>query len=1168
MSITIIKRSLLVCAVFIFIIAQGAPVRAADSICAKVELEIAQELTMERVAFDAKLVLTNNLPYKDLQNIRVDLHLNNKDGVEENARFFVKLVSAENLTDGTVDGTGTVKAGARAELHWLIIPSPGAGGEDPAGIKYWVGATLSYTIEGEEDIIPIYPDVITVRPTAQLVLDYFMPYSVLGDNPFTMSVVEPPRPYELAVRVSNDGFGSAWKLKIDSAQPKITENDQGLLIDFQLLGASVNDSPVNTSLIVDMGDVASKDISTAYWEMVSTLSGRFEEFDVSFTHSDDLGGELTSLIRETNAHYLIHRVKVNLPGRDDRLDFLADTDRDEEHLPDTIFESEYRPDGSDEMADAEAVVTVVTQSALPPRPVKGASSVDVTLDLTPEFSVGPLGWIYTKMADPSQGMLELMDVVRADGVHLDPNNFWVDEGLNEDYQTIHTLQFVDYRNSLAAPETYTLVFKEPEEDTVAPTTTIVYDGPDFTDTATGTVYITPETTMFPTAQDNDGGSGVAAIYKDFNTPFYPFKFTTVGAYTLEYYSVDWKGNTEETKNVNIFVDNAAPEIVTFEATSATVTSSAPTGIVVEDTTSFTVNVIDDVTTMSVTIKVLNADGNTVRTITGIAESGVDTTFEWDGKDDSGVSVPTGDYGVELSVSDGLDDIFNAGATPHTSTSDPLGVRVTEWFVDEPLAPATEENPLLPLSDQMYPDVSGTKVVWQDKRSGDWDIYVKDIETGVVTRLTSNASDETRPSIDGDIVVWQEDVSGTFGMYGYDLLNNKPISIVSCILGDQVNPDVSGNWVVWQDNKDGNWDIYAKNISTRDPATSEPAIRVTSHERDQINPIIVGNTIVWEDYRNGLGEIYKYDLTTNTETRVTIDAEGQTIPALSDTTLVWTDERDGQKNIYRNHLTRGNLRVSYGDGNYTQGAIFGTTLVYVDYEAGTNDPNLSFQELISGVGGRLTTHPAKQEEPAVGDGIVVWQDDRDGVYQIYTSEFKVELSALGVYIRPGHNLIAVGEMIAGEYVTVQGLIAATQDNVVINRVLAYEKLHNTYTEVLPGGEENVTLVQGMALEVYAENSGWLEVAESDEKSSYTLIVGMNHIGILSLPHGYSAYDLMNSVGLNSIISVERFDNKTGLWHMAYTEVSGGDILLSGANFTIQPGDGLRISMKKRVDNWLP
>ena len=191
---------------------------AADSACAKVVLEIAQELTVERVAFDAKLVMTNNLPDKDLSDIRIDIQIKDSEGNLRNELFFMKMTTPEYA--GFSDGSGVVGAGTRAEVHWLIIPSPGAGGEDAGGVKYFVGATLTYTVAEKVDTVDINPDQITVRPTAQLVLDYFTPYQVIADNPFTQKV-EPPVPFELAVRVMNDGFGPAKKLKIDSAQPKI-----------------------------------------------------------------------------------------------------------------------------------------------------------------------------------------------------------------------------------------------------------------------------------------------------------------------------------------------------------------------------------------------------------------------------------------------------------------------------------------------------------------------------------------------------------------------------------------------------------------------------------------------------------------------------------------------------------------------------------------------------------------------------------------------------------------------------------------------------------------------------------------------------------------------------------------------------------------------------------
>ena len=46
----------------------------------------------------------------------------------------------------------------------LIIPSPGAGGESTAGLNYWVGATLTYSVDGQDEVVPVNPDKITVKP--------------------------------------------------------------------------------------------------------------------------------------------------------------------------------------------------------------------------------------------------------------------------------------------------------------------------------------------------------------------------------------------------------------------------------------------------------------------------------------------------------------------------------------------------------------------------------------------------------------------------------------------------------------------------------------------------------------------------------------------------------------------------------------------------------------------------------------------------------------------------------------------------------------------------------------------------------------------------------------------------------------------------------------------
>jgi len=152
-----------------------------------------------------------------------------------------------------------------------------------------VGATLTYTIGGEDHVTEVTPDYIFVKPMPELTLDYFLPTDVYGDDAFTHEI-EPSIPFNLGVRVSNSGAGVARSLKIDSAQPKIVENEQGLLIGFVIEGSAVNGQAATPSLLADFGDIAPNASGVARWIMTCSLSGKFVEFTAEYSHSDELGG--------------------------------------------------------------------------------------------------------------------------------------------------------------------------------------------------------------------------------------------------------------------------------------------------------------------------------------------------------------------------------------------------------------------------------------------------------------------------------------------------------------------------------------------------------------------------------------------------------------------------------------------------------------------------------------------------------------------------------------------------------------------------------------------------------------------------------------------------------------------------------------------------------------
>lgn len=389
---------------------------AQETVCARVKIEIKQELTLERQAFDAEMKISNQLDGASLTDVSVVVNVTDELGMPVqvtddpnnlNAKFFIRVSGKENIA--AVDGTGVVAPSSTATIHWLLIPAPGSAGNSPLGKKYLVGARLTYKFGAETQTLDVSPDVITVKPLPLLTLDYFLQQDVLGDDPLTTEI-EAIEPATLGVRVRNTGQAIAKNLKIDSAQPKIVENNQGLLINFKLTGSFVDDAPAQNTLLINFGDIAPATSKMGRWLLETSLAGKFTEFTASFSHADELGGALTSLLQATNAHLLIRDVRVDLPGRDMVRDFLA---KDGDGL--RVYES----DSTD---------TVVTDRSAVAQMVAGASNGG-NANFRISFPA-TAGFAYVKLPDPFNGTKALGVIQRSDAKQMLPENVWLSKTRN------------------------------------------------------------------------------------------------------------------------------------------------------------------------------------------------------------------------------------------------------------------------------------------------------------------------------------------------------------------------------------------------------------------------------------------------------------------------------------------------------------------------------------------------------------------------------------------------------------------------------------------------------------------------------------------------------------------------------------------------------------------
>lgn len=425
--------------VLAFPLAFPSVVHGAGSLCAEVKIEIAQELTLERQAFDAHMRINNGLSHITLENIAVEVSFTNGEGGvvsassdpnNPDALFFIRLDSTQNIS--AVNGSGTIGPSASADIHWLIIPAPGASNGSAQGTLYNVGARLTYSIGGEEHVTQVTPDYILVKPMPQLAVDYFLPADVYGDDAFTPET-EPPIPFSLGVRVRNNGFGVARALQIDSAQPRIVENEQGLLVGFVIEGCEVNGRASANSLLARFGDIAPGGTGLARWIMTCTLSGRFVAFEAGFSHSDELGGELTSLLDAAGTHFLVRDVLVDLPGRDAVRDFLA---KDGDIY--RVYES-----------DSGAVDTLAQD-------VSASSSLNGSGALRTLTTPVNAGFIYARLPDPYNGQKRIKEVTRSDGKWVKSENVWLSKTRNGSQGWNHFVNLFDANGTGA----YNIAFED------------------------------------------------------------------------------------------------------------------------------------------------------------------------------------------------------------------------------------------------------------------------------------------------------------------------------------------------------------------------------------------------------------------------------------------------------------------------------------------------------------------------------------------------------------------------------------------------------------------------------------------------------------------------------------------------------------------------------------
>lgn len=526
-------------------------------------------------------------------------------------------------------------------------------------------------------------------------------------------------------------------------------------------------------------------------------------------------------------------------------------------------------------------------------------------------------------------------------------------------------------------------------------------------------------------------------------------------------------------------------------------------------------------------------------------------FSWDGKDNQGVVVMPGWYTIKITLNDGLG----------RSTSEVKIVRVGKIMTDEDLVPDGQTTL------QKEPHVFGKWVVWQDQRNSNWDIFAKNIgqENTTAVQVTSNDFNQTQPRTDGKFVVWEDrQADGTWDIWAKELGTIEPAFAITQTPGyDEIKPSVYWPWVVFQSRLSSNpnapWQVKAFNMLDSSSLDVDPG------STDQVDPWIHKQLVVWQDFRNAASEIYFSNLKTGDIRRITDNPGAQSDPKIFNHWIVWSDNRAGQLDLYGYNLLRNaEIQLTNTVWDEREPDISGNWMVCIDDSAGESEPNVSLFSLLNMGTVRMTHVPSLKETPGIGQGRLVWTDQRTGLAQVMIGTLP---DLYPVY--NNQNMIAVTQGMVDQIPDAYSLLSLWNDQSGVTSITRYSSLSpSAVTETVswegstPSGT-NFALEQGSFLWIKFGQTHILDLGQG-ACPDINLAVGPNVFNYTCFPDNYTAFKLIQDIGMDKINSIRMLNSGTGRWETALVV----DNAMVGSNFGIPRIAVVMLSMKDSINSWKP
>ncbi len=164
-----------------------------------------------------------------------------------------------------------------------------------------------------------------------------------------------------------------------------------------------------------------------------------------------------------------------------------------------------------------------------------------------------------------------------------------------------------------------------------------------------------------------------------------------------------------------------------------------------------------------------------------------------------------------------------------------------------------------------PKLSHEHLIWEAWDGNDFELFLRNLATGLTTPLTSNAADDTQSVIEGDWITWAQ-YDGDAEIMLYEIPTGTTTMVTNNVVDDTM-PDVWDGRVVWQGWTAGGYEIFLRH-------TNGQVVNISQTVYDDFSPRIDGTWVFWTS-RDGPSwdpnvdlEIYGYNIDTATRYRLT------------------------------------------------------------------------------------------------------------------------------------------------------------------------------------------------------------------------------------------------------------------------------------------------------------